>query len=71
MPDPRIKDEDKYEALRDKVYSKEKYARIANTLDSGKMGGKSKKYEDRSNKSCIQKQKILELKVAPKWIRTN
>lgn len=45
MPNPRIKDEDKYEALRDKGYSKEKAARIANTPDSGKKGGKSDKYE--------------------------
>jgi len=46
MPDPRIKDQDKYEALREKGYSKEKSARIANTPDSGKKGGKSKKYEE-------------------------
>ncbi|MDG3581365.1 MULTISPECIES: DUF7218 family protein [Galbibacter] len=46
MPNPRIKDEDKYEALRDKGYSKQKAARIANTPNSGKKGGKAKKYED-------------------------
>ncbi len=46
MPNPKIKDEDKYEALRDKGYSKEKSARIANTPDSGKKGGKSQKYEE-------------------------
>lgn len=46
MPNPRIKDEDKYEALRDKGYSKQKSARIANTSNSGKKGGKSSKYED-------------------------
>ncbi len=46
MPDPRIKNEDKYEALRDKGYSKEKSARIANTPDSGKKGGKAQQYED-------------------------
>lgn len=46
MPNPRIKDEDKYEALRDKGYSKQKAARIANTPDSGKKGGKSPKYEE-------------------------
>ena len=37
----RIKDEDKYEALREKGASKEKAARIANTPDSGKKGGKA------------------------------
>lgn len=46
MPNPIIKDEDKYEALRDKGYSKQKAARIANTPDSGKKGGKSPKYEE-------------------------
>ncbi len=48
MPDPRIKDEDKYQALRDKGYSKEKSARIANTEDPGKKGGKAEQYEDRT-----------------------
>lgn len=46
MPNPRIKDEDKYEALRDKGYSKEKSARIANTPNSGKKGGSAKPYEE-------------------------
>ena len=50
MPDPRIKDEEKYQALRDKGYSKEKSARIANTENSGEKGGKAEKYEDRSKK---------------------
>ena len=42
MPNPRIKNEDQYEALRDKGYSKEKAARIANTPNSGKKGGQFK-----------------------------
>ncbi|HAV54554.1 DUF7218 family protein [Aequorivita vladivostokensis] len=46
MPDPRIKNEDQYEALRDKGYSKEKAARIANTSDAGEKGGKSEPYEE-------------------------
>jgi len=46
MENPRIKNEDQYEALRDKGYSKEKSARIANTPNSGEKGGKAKKYED-------------------------
>ena len=45
MPNPKIKDEAKYQALRDKGYSKEKSARIANTPDSGEKGGKSPSYE--------------------------
>lgn len=54
MPDPRIKNEEKYEALRDKGYSKEKSARIANTPDSGKKGGHAKKYEDRTKEGLLQ-----------------
>ena len=47
---PHIKNEDQYEALRDKGYSKEKAARIANTEDSGKKGGKAGPYEERTKK---------------------
>jgi hypothetical protein len=32
--------------LREKEYSKEKFARIANTPDAGVKGGKAKDYED-------------------------
>lgn len=46
MERPRIKNEDQYEALRDKGYSKEKAARIANTPNAGKKGGKASPYED-------------------------
>jgi len=46
MPNPRIKNEEQYEALRDKGYSKEKSARIANTPNAGKKGGKAKPYEE-------------------------
>jgi hypothetical protein len=46
MPNPSIKNEEQYEALLDKGYSKEKSARIANTPDSGKKGGKAKPYEE-------------------------
>ena len=53
----RIKDEDKYEALRDKGASKEKAARIANTPDSGKKGGKASDYEDRSKEDLYKKAK--------------
>jgi len=42
---PQIKNEDQYESLKEKGYSKEKAARIANTPDSGKKGGSSQKYE--------------------------
>ncbi|MEH6765528.1 DUF7218 family protein [Aequorivita antarctica] len=46
MPNPRIKNEEQYEALREKGYSKEKSARIANTPNAGKKGGKAKPYEE-------------------------
>ena len=53
----RIKDEDKYEALRDQGASKEKAARIANTPDSGKKGGKASDYDDRSKEELYKKAK--------------
>ena len=43
---PQIKNEEQYEALRDKGMSKQKAARIANTENSGKKGGKADKYEE-------------------------
>ncbi len=46
MDIPSIKNEDQYEALREKGYSKEKSARIANTPNSGKKGGEAKRYEE-------------------------
>jgi len=46
MERSRIKNEEQYEALRDKGYSKEKSARIANTPNAGKKGGEAKPYED-------------------------
>jgi hypothetical protein len=57
MPDNRIKNEDQYEALRDKGASKEKAARIANSSNSGEKGGKSGKYEDRSKDELYKKAK--------------
>lgn len=57
MPDNRIKNEDQYEALRDKGASKEKAARIANSSNSGEKGGKAGKYEDRSKDDLYNKAK--------------
>lgn len=53
----RIKNEDQYEALRDQGYSKEKSARIANSPDSGKKGGKAEKYEERTKEELYQQAK--------------
>ncbi|KJS03194.1 MAG: Rho termination factor [Desulfobulbaceae bacterium BRH_c16a] len=57
MPDNRIKDEERYRALRDKGMSKEKAARIANTprKKSAKKGGEAKKYEKWSKSELYDK----------------
>lgn len=57
MPNPRIKNEDQYQALRDKGYSKEKAARIANTDDAGEKGGKAKPYEEWTKDALYQQAK--------------
>ncbi|PHR90039.1 MAG: Rho termination factor [Leeuwenhoekiella sp.] len=51
---PSVKNEDQYEALREQGYSKEKSARIANTPDAGKKGGKAKDYEDRTKEELYK-----------------
>jgi hypothetical protein len=55
----RIKNEKQYEALRDKGYSKQKAASIANTDDAGKKGGKNKSYETRTKKELYTKAKEI------------
>lgn len=55
----RVKNPEQYEALRDKGYSKEKSARIANTPNSGTKGGHAAKYEEKSKKELYQKAKEL------------
>ncbi len=59
MPNPQIKNEEQYEALRDKGYSKEKSARIANTPDSGKKGGKASPYEKWTKQELYKKAKMI------------
>jgi len=54
---PSIKNDDQYEALRDEGYSKEKAARIANTENSGKKGGKSEPYENRTKAELYEQAK--------------
>ncbi len=56
---PSIKNDDQYEALRDQGYSKEKAARIANTPNAGKKGGKASDYEDRTKEEIYQKAKEI------------
>lgn len=55
-----VKDDKQYEALRREGASKEKAARIANEgsrSSTGKKGGKSSSYEDRSKDELYQKAK--------------
>lgn len=54
---PTVKNEEQYEALREKGYSKEKSARIANTPTAGKEGGKADKYEEWTKKNLYEKAK--------------
>lgn len=56
-PGPQVKDPDQYEALRDKGYSKEKSARIANSKGAEKRGGKAKAYEDRTKQDLYEEAK--------------
>ena len=56
-PGPSVKDKDRYEALRDKGYSKEKSARIANTKNPGKKGGNADPYEERTREELYDKAK--------------
>lgn len=48
MPNPSIKDEEQYQALRDEGASKEKAARIANTdrTTAARRGGQSRPYDE-------------------------
>lgn len=54
---PTVKNEEQYEALREKGHSKEKSARIANSPNAGKKGGKADKYEEWTKKDLYQKAK--------------
>lgn len=59
MDRPSIKNEEQYEALRDKGYSKEKAARIANTPDAGKKGGKARPYEEWTKDELYEQAKTV------------
>lgn len=55
----QIKDDEKYETLRDEGMSKEKAARIANTPNAGKKGGKAEKLEERTKDELIKEAKKI------------
>ncbi len=61
MDRPSIKNEDQYQALVDQGYSKEKAARIANTENAGKKGGKASNYEDRTKEELYEQAKELDI----------
>ena len=61
-PGPQIKDKDEYEALRDKGYSKQKSARIANSQGAEKRGGKAGDYDERTKKNLYQEAKKVGIK---------
>lgn len=56
---PSIKDPERYEALREQGYSKEKSARISNTPrhEAAVKGGQSPPYEDWSKDALYEKAK--------------
>ena len=54
-----IKNDAQYEALRDQGMSKEKAARIANTPNAGKKGGKAKPYEECTKKDLVDQAKEI------------
>ncbi|WP_100614379.1 DUF7218 family protein [Confluentibacter citreus] len=57
-----IKNEAQYEALRDKGYSKQKAARIANTPNAGIKGGKAKPYEEWTKTELYKQAKHVGIK---------
>ena len=61
MSRPSIENEEQYEALREEGYSKEKSARIANTDQAGKKGGKASNYESRTKAELYDQAKELNI----------
>lgn len=64
---PSIKDEDTYEALRDKGFGKTKAARIANAqandaMHPSRKGGKAPPYEDWTKDELVGRARDLEVK---------
>ncbi|MCX7547217.1 Rho termination factor [Xanthomarina sp. F1114] len=70
MGNQKIKNESQYKALKDKGYSKEKAARIANTPDSGVKGGKAKPYEEWTRSALYQQAKYIGISGRSKMDKT-
>lgn len=58
----QIKDDEKYEALRNKGMSKEKAARISNTPDASSKGGKASPLESRNKNELLKQAKVIGIK---------
>jgi len=60
---PSVKDDDRYEALREEGASKEKAARIANTdpQEAGRKGGKADPYEEWTKDELYERAKELDI----------
>lgn len=58
----QIKDDAKYEALRRQGASKEKAARIANSPNASKKGGKSSPLEERTKDELLDQAKVIGIK---------
>lgn len=56
---PQIKNDKQYEALRNEGMSKEKAARISNTKNASKKGGKASPYEERTKKELMDEAKKI------------
>lgn len=54
-----IKNDEKYEALRDDGMSKEKAARIANTPNASKKGGKARPLDERTKAELLEQAKTI------------
>lgn len=55
----RVKNEEQYEALVEKGYSKQKAARIANTPNAGEKGGQANTYEERTKAELYEQAKKI------------
>ena len=60
---PQIKDDERYERLREQGMGKEKAARIANTdrHEAGRRGGKAPPYEKWTKEELMQKARDLDI----------
>lgn len=59
---PSIKDDEKYEALRDEGYSKEKAARIANAGDeASRKGGRQPSYDEWTKEDLYERAQELDI----------